>query len=180
MRSFCSAKAGGELGGSEYLKVVHDLVRGVPPALDLQAERALAGRCSSTLADERLMRSAHDCSDGGLAVTLAECCFDTSGIGAEVSIDGVHVARDARVERGGGALRRIGVARGRFGRARRRDDGAGDGRRRRTCRRGSSGETGGNRLRIAVGGDRRSMCRSTRPSARGRRRSSDYFAKRVA
>ena len=33
------------------------------------------------------MRSAHDCSDGGLAVTLAECCFDTGGIGAEVSID---------------------------------------------------------------------------------------------
>ena len=29
------------------------------------------------------MRSAHDCSDGGLAVTLAECCFDTIGIGAE-------------------------------------------------------------------------------------------------
>ena len=40
------------------------------------------------------MRSAHDCSDGGLAVTLAECCFDSGGIGAEVSIDGVSVAKD--------------------------------------------------------------------------------------
>jgi phosphoribosylformylglycinamidine synthase len=83
----------GELGGSEYLKVVHDLVRGLPPALDLDAERALL----VTLADERLVRSAHDCSDGGLAVAIAECCFDTAGMGAEISIDGVEVARDARL-----------------------------------------------------------------------------------
>ncbi|MBZ5555649.1 MAG: phosphoribosylformylglycinamidine synthase subunit PurL [Acidobacteriia bacterium] len=86
----------GELGGSEYLKVAHDLVRGVPPALDLDAERALQALLVQ-LAGERLLRSAHDCSDGGIAVTLAECCFDTGGIGAEVSIDGVHVAADARV-----------------------------------------------------------------------------------
>jgi phosphoribosylformylglycinamidine synthase II len=84
----------GELGGSEYLKVVHDLVRGVPPALDLEAERALQVLLVR-LADERLMRSAHDCSEGGLAVTLAECCFDTNGTGAEASIAGAHVARDS-------------------------------------------------------------------------------------
>jgi phosphoribosylformylglycinamidine synthase II len=75
----------GELGGSEYLKVVHDLVRGMPPALDLDAERAVQ-RLLVTLADERLLRSAHDCSDGGAAVTIAECAFDTVGIGAEVSL----------------------------------------------------------------------------------------------
>jgi phosphoribosylformylglycinamidine synthase len=86
----------GELGGSEYLKVVHDLVRGLPPALDLDAERALQALLV-TLADERLVRSAHDCSDGGLAVAIAECCFDTAGMGAEISIDGVEVARDARL-----------------------------------------------------------------------------------
>jgi phosphoribosylformylglycinamidine synthase len=74
----------GELGGSEYLKVVHNLVRGVPPALDLEAERALQ-TLLVTLADEGLARSAHDCSDGGLAVTVAECCFDTFGIGANIS-----------------------------------------------------------------------------------------------
>jgi phosphoribosylformylglycinamidine synthase subunit PurL len=50
-----------------------------------------------TLAGERLIRSAHDCSDGGLAVTLAECAFDSGGIGAEVSIAGVAVARDAAI-----------------------------------------------------------------------------------
>jgi phosphoribosylformylglycinamidine synthase II len=86
----------GELGGSEYLKVMHDLVRGVPPALDLDAERALQALLV-TLAEERLVRSAHDCSDGGLAVTIAECSFETSGIGAEVSIEGVPVSRDGRV-----------------------------------------------------------------------------------
>jgi|RhiMetdeSRZDD1v2_1073273.scaffolds.fasta_scaffold13084_9 phosphoribosylformylglycinamidine synthase subunit PurL len=75
----------GELGGSEYLKVVHDLVRGEPPSLDLDAERALQGLLVA-LATERLIHSAHDCSDGGLAVTLAECCFDTDGMGAEVTI----------------------------------------------------------------------------------------------
>src|SRR6185503_1473820 len=82
----------GELGGSEYLKVVHNLVRGVPPALDLEAERALQALLV-TLAGERLMRSAHDCSDGGLAAAVAECCFDTIGIGAEVSVAAEQVAR---------------------------------------------------------------------------------------
>ncbi len=86
----------GELGGSEYLKVAYDLVRGMPPALDLDAERALQ-TLLVTLANERLMRSAHDCSDGGLAVALAECCFGTSGIGAEASIAGVQPARDAAI-----------------------------------------------------------------------------------
>jgi len=88
----------GELGGSEYLKVVHDLVRGMPPAVDLDAERALQGLVVA-LADARLLRSAHDCSDGGIAVALAECCFDTGGVGAEASIEGVEVARDPRVNR---------------------------------------------------------------------------------
>jgi phosphoribosylformylglycinamidine synthase II len=84
----------GELGGSEYLKVVHGIVRGVPPALDLDAERALQD-VLVTLADEGLARSAHDCSDGGLAVAVAECCFDTNGMGAELSIDALRVASDA-------------------------------------------------------------------------------------
>ncbi len=86
----------GELGGSEYLKVIHDLVRGVPPDLDLEAERALQTLLVA-LANDRLIRSAHDCSDGGLAVAVAECCFDTGGMGAEITIDGVEVARDPRL-----------------------------------------------------------------------------------
>jgi phosphoribosylformylglycinamidine synthase len=80
----------GELGGSEYLKVVHGLVRGTPPRLDLREERALQ-RLLVDLAAARLIRSAHDCSDGGLAVTLAECCFG-SGAGASVSVDEVAIS----------------------------------------------------------------------------------------
>jgi phosphoribosylformylglycinamidine synthase subunit PurL len=83
----------GELGGSEYLKVAYDLVRGMPPALDLAAERALQ-MLMVKLADARVIRSANDCSDGGLAVALAECCFDTSGIGAEASIAAADAGRD--------------------------------------------------------------------------------------
>jgi phosphoribosylformylglycinamidine synthase len=81
----------GELGGSEYLKVVHNVVAGTPPALDLAAERSLHALLA-TLADERLIRSAADCSDGGIAVALAEACFGTGNVGVDASIDGVHVS----------------------------------------------------------------------------------------
>jgi phosphoribosylformylglycinamidine synthase len=77
----------GELGGSEYLKVVHGLVRGDAPALDLAREAALL-KLVPAAAGAGLLRSAHDCSDGGIAVTLAECCFDTGGMGAAVELAG--------------------------------------------------------------------------------------------
>ncbi len=80
----------GELGGSEFLDRIHGVVRGVPPTLDLSTERRLQ-ELLGDLATERLIRSAHDCSDGGLAVTLAECCFGTAGMGAEVSIESVRL-----------------------------------------------------------------------------------------
>jgi phosphoribosylformylglycinamidine synthase II len=73
----------GELGGSAYLKTIHGLVAGDVPALDLAREKALQALVTGLIADG-LLQSAHDCSDGGLAVTLAECCFDTDGIGATV------------------------------------------------------------------------------------------------
>src|SRR5262249_11254737 len=86
----------GELGGSQYLETLHDLVRGVPPKLNLEAEKALQ-RLLVDLAAERLVRSAHDCSDGGLAITLAESCFDTGGAGAAVSIEALNIGRDSRL-----------------------------------------------------------------------------------
>jgi phosphoribosylformylglycinamidine synthase len=76
-----------ELGGSEYLKVVHGLVRGVPPKLDLKREAALQ-RMLVAGAASGIIRSAHDCAEGGLAVTVAECCFD-SGLGAVVDVNSV-------------------------------------------------------------------------------------------
>jgi phosphoribosylformylglycinamidine synthase len=75
----------GEIGGSEYLKVVHTLVRGDAPSLDLARERALQ-RLIVDLIGAGLVRSAHDCSDGGIAVTIAESCFDTGGVGAAVEL----------------------------------------------------------------------------------------------
>jgi phosphoribosylformylglycinamidine synthase len=75
----------GELGGSEYLKTVHGQVRGVPPRVDLARERAVQ-QLLPALVRERLIESAHDVSDGGLAITLAECCFDTGGVGVAVDV----------------------------------------------------------------------------------------------
>ena len=86
----------GELGGSEYLKTVHGLVRGVPPVLDLAREKALIGLLTG-LIQEGLLRSAHDCAEGGLAVTLAECCFGSGGVGAEIDV--AAAASDGGVDR---------------------------------------------------------------------------------
>ncbi len=77
----------GELGGSEYLHTVHGMTRGVPPALDLAAEAALQTLVAD-LISRGVARSAHDCSEGGLAVTLAECCFEGGGVGATVALTG--------------------------------------------------------------------------------------------
>jgi phosphoribosylformylglycinamidine synthase len=79
-----------ELGGSEYLKVMYGLIRGVPPALDLRREAALL-RVLIEGAATGIIRSAQDCSEGGFAVTLAECCIGT-GFGADVELPGVASA----------------------------------------------------------------------------------------
>ncbi len=63
-----------DLGGSEYLKVVHGIVAGRPPALDLTRERAV-NKLILAAARGGLLRSAHDCSDGGMLVALAEACM---------------------------------------------------------------------------------------------------------
>jgi phosphoribosylformylglycinamidine synthase subunit PurL len=78
----------GELGGSEYLRTLQGLTRGVPPALDLRRERALQWLLAEAVA-AGLLQSAQDCSDGGVAVALAECAFETGGIGAEVDLPAV-------------------------------------------------------------------------------------------
>jgi phosphoribosylformylglycinamidine synthase len=76
-----------ELGGSEYLKILHGVVRGTPPTLDLAREAALQRLLVSQVA-AGIIRSAHDCAEGGLAIALSECCFDT-GLGATVDLGGI-------------------------------------------------------------------------------------------
>ena len=63
-----------ELGGSEYLKLIHGQTRGTPPWIDLKMEQAVQACCREAI-EQELLRSAHDVSDGGLAVALAECCI---------------------------------------------------------------------------------------------------------
>jgi phosphoribosylformylglycinamidine synthase len=77
-----------ELGGSEYLAVVHGQLLGDAPAVDLDAEKSLI-ECLLELADHRLARSAHDCAEGGLAVCLAESAMadPLRPLGLEVALE---------------------------------------------------------------------------------------------
>src|SRR5687767_10369079 len=76
-----------ELGGSEYLHTIHDVVAGAPPKCDLARERATIEALLEAIAGGHV-ESAHDCSDGGLAVALAECCMMNRDAmhGAEVDL----------------------------------------------------------------------------------------------
>jgi len=75
-----------EAGGSEYLKVVHGLERGSAPKLDLDREKRVQG-CCLELIRGGTVKSAHDCSEGGIAVALAESCI-SGEIGAKVELEG--------------------------------------------------------------------------------------------
>jgi len=84
-----------EFSSSEYAKIIHGVVAGIPPAIDLGAEKSLID-CLVALAAEHAIASAHDISDGGLAVTLAEPCFASSnGFSAGVSLKSKHPAEFA-------------------------------------------------------------------------------------
>jgi phosphoribosylformylglycinamidine synthase len=75
-----------ELGGSEWLLQRRGIEAGHPPAVDLDHERRLAGLLGRGVA-RGLVRSAHDVSDGGLAVALAECSIGgPSRIGAKIAL----------------------------------------------------------------------------------------------
>jgi phosphoribosylformylglycinamidine synthase II len=88
----------GEFSSSEYSKTIASIVSGEPPAIDLAAEKRLVD-CLVALASEGSVQSAHDISDGGIAVTLAESCFAAapSVVGARhgVPVLGASVNLDA-------------------------------------------------------------------------------------
>jgi phosphoribosylformylglycinamidine synthase len=94
---------GDDLSVSEYACTVlglstDDLIEsGRVPVLDLDLEKRVQDACLA-LADEKLLRSAHDCSDGGLAVAIAECCFSSLGraaLGAEIEIQADGLSTEA-------------------------------------------------------------------------------------
>jgi phosphoribosylformylglycinamidine synthase len=73
-----------EFGSSEYAKEILGAVWGFPPALELEREAALQ-KALVEMIDAGLVDSAHDCSEGGIAVTLAESAF-VNGVGARVNL----------------------------------------------------------------------------------------------
>ena len=86
---------GDEMGGSHYLKVIHGRKAGSPPRLDYDREKALHETLRS-LIKMGLVKSAHDCSEGGLAVALAESCMSAEGgLGAEIDLSGFPAASPA-------------------------------------------------------------------------------------
>ncbi|HVO32053.1 MAG TPA: phosphoribosylformylglycinamidine synthase subunit PurL [bacterium] len=85
---FLVGKGEPQLGGSEYLAFVHGRMEGPAPRVDFEMEKK-AGACVREAMKSGLARSAHDLSDGGFAVALAECALvhDPKPIGAKVKID---------------------------------------------------------------------------------------------
>ncbi|MCK9425336.1 MAG: phosphoribosylformylglycinamidine synthase subunit PurL [Ignavibacteriaceae bacterium] len=77
-----------EIGGSEYLKVIHGVVAGDAPKIDLGKEKHLH-EIVLELISKKLINSAHDVSDGGIITALAECCVmnEEKQFGAEISLD---------------------------------------------------------------------------------------------
>jgi phosphoribosylformylglycinamidine synthase II len=100
-----------EFSSSEYSKHVAGIVAGEPPAIDLAAEKRLQGLLVA-LATDGSVQSAHDISDGGIAVAIAESCFASAGgrpevkaLAAKVSLDDSNAAEFALFgERGARAI----------------------------------------------------------------------------
>ena len=85
-----------DLGGSEYLKVLHHREQGSPPLISLETEKELHDFILKVIR-EGVVQSAHDCSDGGLSVALAECCISAPDArrGAVVRLPLDTLRRDA-------------------------------------------------------------------------------------
>lgn len=84
---------GYSLGATHYLKIVHGLKAGRPPRLDFARELALHNALRELIRAGHI-RSAHDCSEGGLAVALAESCFNPAGsLGATIDLGGAGAGR---------------------------------------------------------------------------------------
>jgi len=82
----------GELGGSEFQAVVHGVTEGRPPQLDLNKEKSLLNAVLKAI-QSGLVQSAHDLSEGGLAVALAESCISV-GLGAGVELTASDLRAD--------------------------------------------------------------------------------------
>jgi len=77
-----------EIGGSEFLKIIHNKVSGKIPEINLQKEKELH-KVMHELTKKKILQSAHDISEGGIICALAECCLSNNENqnGAKVTID---------------------------------------------------------------------------------------------
>jgi phosphoribosylformylglycinamidine synthase len=82
-----------EVGGSEFLARIHDMECGKPPAIGLEQEKRLHGLLLEAAA-AKLLASAHDTSDGGLAVALAESSFGPEAMGCRINLTADGLRRD--------------------------------------------------------------------------------------
>ena len=77
----------GCIGGSEYLKIIHNQVKGPIPHLNLELEMGIQELCLSAI-KQGIIKSAHDLSDGGLGVNICESLlYAQKGLGVELNID---------------------------------------------------------------------------------------------
>jgi phosphoribosylformylglycinamidine synthase len=85
-----------ELGGSEYLKTLHGLKKGDCPSIDLALEKSVQKTALEAI-EKGLVQSAHDCSEGGLAVALAESCISNPAkrLGALINLASGPMRKDA-------------------------------------------------------------------------------------
>jgi len=85
-----------ELGGTEYLKEIKGLIKGDAPDLNLELEQAVQNTAREAIRGG-LVNSAHDCSEGGLAVALAECCISNQEkiVGAVIDNLDFNIREDA-------------------------------------------------------------------------------------
>jgi phosphoribosylformylglycinamidine synthase len=142
-----------DLSISEYAATIEGrtttemIQRGRVPALDLERERAVQEACLQ-MAEAGLLSSAHDCSDGGLAVALSECCFSSlnrEALGAEVDLGGtINVASRLFSESPSRII--VSFADAELGRVEEIAAGAG-------CLLTILGRTGGDRIRIKADGE---------------------------
>ena len=86
-----------ELGGSAYLRLLYGVEQGRPPEVDLEAELRLARLLRSVIA-KGWLRTAHDLSEGGLLIALAEACFGRRllGVRADVPLEGADLFSESQ------------------------------------------------------------------------------------
>jgi phosphoribosylformylglycinamidine synthase len=151
-------KSNDDLSISEYAKTVlgysteEMIASGRVPVLDLDLEKKVQDVCLK-LADQNLLKSAHDCSDGGLAVTIAESCFSSLGrkaIGAEIELSTNGLSAEALLF--GESPSRIGISFAKENLEKVKDI-AGD------CPFEIIGKVSGEQLKIVVDGDEKIMGR---------------------